>query len=358
MENKVINQLHMREMNLNEVLRIIRDHGPLTRRKLQEITGLSWGGTSQIVTRLLKQNLIVEEKDMTHSAGRKPTCLQINGNQNLILGIDINSGGLNVVIQNLKNEIIEQTEALADCTDKESLLESIFELSDHLYEKYKSHGIIACGISMQGAVDETTGTSLYLKECPDWKEIPLGRLFEERYKIPVYLAHDPDCLVASNVSMFGEDVILFRIDHGIGMSVFRDGNFIKAPGMLEIGNTLIRTESGEIQKLEELNLICAIEKKSEIKISQIVENEKGQVSLRDAVEHMALSIANVSILFHIPTILICGKLAEQIPEFYHGLEMALKNHLSGQARVFQYDAKRAASGAAWIAADRWMSGTI
>ena len=55
MENKVINQLNMREMNLNEVLRIIREQGPLTRRKLQELTGFSWGGISQIVTRLLKR---------------------------------------------------------------------------------------------------------------------------------------------------------------------------------------------------------------------------------------------------------------------------------------------------------------
>ena len=108
MENKVINQLNMREMNLNEVLKIIREQGPLTRRKLQDLTGLSWGGVSQIVSRLLKQNLIVEEKDMTQTSGRKPTCLMINGHQNLVLGIDINGGGITAVIQNLKNEILEQ----------------------------------------------------------------------------------------------------------------------------------------------------------------------------------------------------------------------------------------------------------
>ena len=73
MDNKVINQLHMREMNLNEVLKIIREEESLTRRKLQDLTGFSWGGVSQIVTRLLSQNLIIEVKDTSPGPGRKPT---------------------------------------------------------------------------------------------------------------------------------------------------------------------------------------------------------------------------------------------------------------------------------------------
>ena len=100
MDNKVINQLHMREMNLNEVLKIIREEESLTRRKLQDLTGFSWGGVSQIVTRLLSQNLIIEVKDTSPGPGRKPTCLQINGEENLLLGVDINSSGITAVIQN------------------------------------------------------------------------------------------------------------------------------------------------------------------------------------------------------------------------------------------------------------------
>ena len=357
MENKVINQLHMREMNLNEVLKIIREQGPLTRRKLQELTGLSWGGVSQIVTRLLKQNLIIEEKDMTQTSGRKPTCLMINGQQNLVLGIDINSSGITAVIQNLKNEILEQITGSADCTSKENLLESVYQLSDELYQKYKENMILAVGISMQSAVDEETGISLYLKECPDWKEVPLCEIFTERYKIPTYLAHDPDCLVASNVSLFGEDVILFRIDYGIGMAVFKNGDFIKAPGMLEIGNTLIQTENHDIQTLNDIATISAIEKKTDKKItefsSQHTVGEK-QI-LQEAADQLAISVANTAILFDISTILLSGKLIEQVPEIFTELEKNLKMYLPEQTRIFKYDEKRAAAGAAWIAVERQLT---
>lgn len=346
----------MREMNLNEVLRIIREQGPLTRRKLQELTGLSWGGVSQIVTRLLQQNLITEEKDMTQTAGRKPTCLTINGQQNLILGIDINSSGITAVIQNLKNEILDQISGSADCTSKENLLAGVYQLSDMLYQKYKENTILATGISMQSAVDEEKGLSLYLKECPEWKEVPLCEIFRERYKTPAYLAHDPDCLVASNVSLFGEDVILFRIDYGLGMSVFKNGDFIKAPGMLEIGNTLIQTKDQEIQTLNSLATIPAIEGKTGKRIQELSEDSfEENLILRDTVNSLAMTIANAAILFDIPTILLSGKMLEQAPAIYRETEKKLKAYLPEQTRIFKYDEKRAAAGAAWIAAERLLT---
>lgn len=352
MENKVINQLHMREMNLNEVLKIIREQGPLTRRKLQDLTGLSWGGVSQIVTRLLNQNLIIEEKDMTQTAGRKPTCLKVNGQQNLVLGIDINSSGITAVIQNLQNEILEQITGTADCASKENLLASVYQLTDSLYQKYKDRIILAMGISMQSAVDEKKGISLYLKECPDWKDVPLCEIFAERYKVPVYLAHDPDCLVASNVSMFGEDVILLRMDYGIGMSVFKNGDFIKAPGMLEIGNTLVRTKDGEIQTLNNLATISAIEKKTGRNVQDISENAG---ILQETAEYLAMAVVNAAILFDITTILLSGKLIEQIPEMFTELEKELQICFPEQTRIFKYDEKRAAAGAAWIAVERQLT---
>lgn len=356
MENKVINQLHMREMNLNEVLKIIREQGPLTRRKLQELTGLSWGGVSQIVTRLLKQNLIIEEKDMTQTSGRKPTCLMINGQQNLVLGVDINSSGITAVLQNLKNEILEQITGPTDCTSKEKLLTSVYQLTDALYQKYRNSTILAIGISMQSAVDEEKGLSLYLKECPDWKEVPLCEIFTERYKILAYLAHDPDCLVASNVSLFGEDVILFRIDYGIGMAVFKNNNFIKAPGMLEIGNTLIQTKEHEMQMLNDVTTISAIEKRTGRSIQELSQDtSEGKQIIQKTAGYLAIAIANTAILFDISTILLSGKLIEQVPEIFTELEKKLKMYLPEQTRIFKYDEKRAAAGAAWIAVERQLT---
>lgn len=355
MENKVMNQLNMREMNLNEVLKIIRDQGPLTRRKLQEVTGLSWGGISQIVTRLLNQNLILEEKDMTKTAGRRPTCLQINSRQNLILGVDINNSGITAVIQNLKNEILEQLSGEADCSSKEKLLESVWKLTDKLYDQYKDNTILAIGISMQSAVDEEKGVSLYLKECPGWKAVPLCEIFTERYDIASYLAHDPDCLVASNVSLFGEDVMLFRIDYGIGMSVYKNGDFIKAPGMLEIGNTLVQMKTGKIQTLNETATIEAVKNRINRKQREAVrELEKSEV-LEETAQYLAFTIANASLLFDVPTILLSGKLIEEKPVIYTELEENLREYLSEETRIFKYDAKRAAAGAGWIAAERFLT---
>lgn len=352
MDNKVINQLHMREMNLNEVLKIIREEESLTRRKLQDLTGFSWGGVSQIVTRLLSQNLIIEVKDTSPGPGRKPTCLQINGEENLLLGVDINSSGITAVIQNLKNEILEQISMSADCSARKKLLANTFQLTDQLFEKYKERKILATGISMQSAVDEKKRVSLYLKECPDWENVPLCDIFEERYKIPAYLAHDPDCLVASNVSMFGEDVLLCRIDYGIGLSVFKNGDFIKGPGMLEIGRMLLRTETGKIKTLDQIASIAGIEKNAETSLTELRNTERGRQLLQEATEALALTIANSALLFDVSTILLCGKFLTAEQGIWDELKEELLKLLPKDTRIFRYDEKRAAAGAAWIAAER------
>ena len=339
MDNKVINQLHMREMNLNEVLKIIREEESLTRRKLQDLTGFSWGGVSQIVTRLLSQNLIIEVKDTSPGPGRKPTCLQINGEENLLLGVDINSSGITAVIQNLKNEILEQISMSADCSARKKLLADTFQLTDQLFEKYKERKILATGISMQSAVDEKKRISLYLKECPDWENVPLCDIFEERYKIPAYLAHDPDCLVASNVSMFGEDVLLCRIDYGIGLSVFKN-------------RMLLKTETGKIKTLDQIASIVGIEKNAETPLTELRNTERGRQLLQEATEALALTIANSALLFDVSTILLCGKFLTAEQGIWDELKEELLKLLPKDTRIFRYDEKRAAAGAAWIAAER------
>ena len=59
------------------------------------------------------------------------------------------------------------------------------------------------------------------------------------------------------------------MDYGFGMSVFKNNDFIKAPGMLEIGNTLARMENQEIQSLNNIATISAIENKSGRSIQEI-----------------------------------------------------------------------------------------
>ena len=68
-----------------------------------------------------------------------------------------------------------------------------------------------------------------------------------------------------------------------------------------------------------------------------------------------MAIANAAILFDVPTILLSGKLMEQAPAILEEVEKNLKMYLSTKVKIFKYDEKRAASGAAWIAVERLLT---
>lgn len=356
MTQKIITQTNMRETNLMEVLQLIREHGELTRRQLQQLAGLSWGGISQIVSRLLEHQFLIEEKQGSAGPGRKPLVLKINKGRHFVLGIDVNKSCLTAVTLNLCNEQVEMNRVEADWKNRNTLLQSIFDLLDPLVGKYREKGILSVGVSMQSMVDEAKGISICLEDCDGWEDVPVRDLLSRRYELPVFVTHDPDCLVASNVAAFDQNVILFRIDYGIGMSVYREGFFYKGTGLLEIGHTLAG-EDGET--LAAYTTIPGIEKRSGMKMEKMMhmKPELLETYLSEAARYMATAIINTAILFQIDQILVCGKMMEIYPTFFNALEQQvqekkkkMRDYLpKGVLHLHAYDVNKAAAGAALIA---------
>ena len=361
MTQKIITQTNMRETNLMEVLQLIREHGEVTRRQLQQLAGLSWGGISQIVSRLLEQQYLIEEKQGSAGPGRRPLVLKINKDRHFVVGIDVNKSCLTAVTLTLCNEQVEMIQAEADWKNRNTLLRSIYDLLDPLVEKYKEKGILSVGVSMQSMVDEAKGISICLEDCDGWENVPVREILFRRYELPVFVTHDPDCLVASNVAAFGQNVILFRIDYGIGMSVYRDGCFYKGTGLLEIGHTLVGEEG---ETLAAYATIPGIEKRSGMKIEKMIhmKPEFLETYLSEAARYLATAIINTAILFQIDQILVCGKMMEIHSMFFCALEQQIQEKKEkirdylpkGELHLHAYDVNKAAAGAALIALETRM----
>ena len=67
--NNIITQKNMKSTNLNEVLDIVRKNGELTRREILQYSGLSWGGTSQIITQLLSKKACNNQRERGYGVG-------------------------------------------------------------------------------------------------------------------------------------------------------------------------------------------------------------------------------------------------------------------------------------------------
>ena len=57
---KPVDRKLMREMNQNTLLNLIREHAPVSRAQLMELSGLSFGTVVGIISILLESQLVIE----------------------------------------------------------------------------------------------------------------------------------------------------------------------------------------------------------------------------------------------------------------------------------------------------------
>ncbi len=106
-----------------------------------------------------------------------------------LIGIDLGAtnirGGLvtGKTIDNLKANLIRRNGTA------EEVLDDVFRLIDQLVDK----DILSIGIGVPSVVDTKLGIVYDAQYIPSWKEMPLKRRMEERYKVPVFVNNDANC---------------------------------------------------------------------------------------------------------------------------------------------------------------------
>lgn len=318
----------MRIANIYEVLSLIRREGAMTRKEIQGIMGLSWGGVSQMVSRLIELSFIKEEKeDSAVKAGRRPSVLILNGDDNFVIGADINKSGLYLEAVNLAGKTVFSLAGKADSSGKKAFYKSIVSLLDSAFLNLSGKNILAIGIAMQGRVDSERGISEDIG-ISGWKDEPIGDNLKERFNVPVYIAHDPDCILTAGAGEKKEDALLLRIDKGLGMAVMKNKRLISGAGMLEIGDAV--SESGE-------------------RVGDLL--YKGE----DFLPALSSALANAMILFDIDTLMLCGAYSDSHPELIKELSERISALMKKGIFVASFDVRNAAYGAAQSATEKFLS---
>lgn len=121
-----------------------------------------------------------------------------------VIGIDL--GGTNVRAAVITGAVIETTHTARIPTSGfyDEVLQTLFSVTDAVMQ----NAVAAIGIGVPSVVDIETGVVYDVQNIPAWTEVPLKRLLEERYKVPVFVNNDANCFA------LGE----FYFGHGKGSS--------------------------------------------------------------------------------------------------------------------------------------------
>jgi predicted NBD/HSP70 family sugar kinase len=383
------------------VLHLIHDQKDLSRSKLAEITGLSAGLITGITQVLLKRGLITESRERTNSVGRTPVALSIRRDAAYVMGVDLGSFYLRVVVTDVVGNVVYsfQTETGLSA-GREQVLAQTFNV---VHEAMKACGIpekaiAGIGMAHSGIVDSASGTVLSFPrpgQMAEWKNVPLQKMLEREFGLPCNL-EDSVRAIALAERCFGigpscENFVYIDVGMGIGAGIFLDGNLYKGHGggAGEFGHMTVE-ENGPLcccgnNGCLEIMASCAaiihaarsaIEQGVDSKIQEMVSGGLDLISveiiadaarqndslafriLHDAVSHIGVALADLVNLLNPGTVVFGGALFRAAPDLVGPLRTIIKQRAlersanQVQLRVSQLRSDAGAIGAARAVSDK------
>jgi glucokinase len=146
-----------------------------------------------------------------------------------ILGIDLGATNIRGGLVNGKALSAIRSERINSKGTVNEVLNDVFRIIDRL----KNEEVTAIGIGVPSVVDIKEGIVYDVQYIPSWKEVPLKKIIEERYQIPVFINNDANCFALGEY-YFGkgtgtENLIGLTIGTGLGAGVIINNRLYAGP---------------------------------------------------------------------------------------------------------------------------------
>lgn len=229
---------------------LVRNLGPLSRAEIRELTHLRWSVVSPIVRELLEESKLLEAGPSSNPMGRKQTLLQLNEEHGFTVAVSFDPENVSAAITTLSPRIrskVTHPACLSEAT--EGLIRQMFAC---VYEVVQQAGVPkdklrGIGIAAPGLVNVREGTSLFAANLRFWKDVPLKKIFEEEFGLPLVLENSTRARALSErilgAGEGADDMVYIEYGQGIGAGIVIDGNIV-------FGHDWLAGEFGHIPMVE------------------------------------------------------------------------------------------------------------
>jgi N-acetylglucosamine repressor len=230
--------------------------GPISRGELAKMANLNLPTISTLISELMAEEEVVEEGFATSTGGRRPQLLDINPSRGYVVGVTFYSRGISSAISDLKGhisnrQIIEFNPELGLEATLQRITEAIQTQVDALQGRGGKAVIRQIGIGLSGLVNKETGVSCEFPRFDQWKDVPLQKILEERFDIPVVIDNNVATITLAEL-IFGDlrrtrNALYVHLGSGIGAGIVIDGKVYKGSRSYvgEFGH-ITATENGPI----------------------------------------------------------------------------------------------------------------
>ena len=235
------------QVNQTAIIDTLKAHGPLSRARIGELTGLSPATVNRLTSALINDRLVEREGQEESTGGRPPLTVRYAGRSRLVAGMQLATDKATGILVNFDGTIIERREikftdpAELTIADHELRLQRTMELFDVLLSvaEEKKLPCLAVGVAVPGVV---TGPDSVIGSVPElgWPELPLGKLLRQRTSVPVVVENDANAMAIGELRRgAGQDassLVAVLLGNGLGAGIITNG-------ILHRGS---RSEAGEI----------------------------------------------------------------------------------------------------------------
>jgi len=243
-------QQQTKEHNTDLVLSTIFRHEVISRAEIARITSLTRTTVSDIVSDLIAEGLVNEVGIGPSIGGKSPILLGLAEDSRYLIGLDLSYEEFRGAIVNLRGEIREKVSLPINnhCTGSESL-GVVYSVLDKLVSTPR-RPLVGIGIGTPGLINTREGIVVTAVNL-DWKNLPLARLLQDRYRLPVAILNDSQASAMAEYS-FGAAVpaetnlVVVNVRRGIGAGIIIHGQLFQGDGggAGEIGHVVVAQEKG------------------------------------------------------------------------------------------------------------------
>lgn len=246
-------QRFLRKINRIAMIRLVRAHAGLSRADIAKQTGLTKSTVSLLVQELIDEGWLCEEAILaTGQVGRRPTPLALDTERLALVGVDVGCDFLNVLVSNLKGEVLYRQMQDFSATSIDGRLDALMPMLQAALHSQPERQCLGIGFGVHAIL---SADARHLIHAPNlgWNDLDLhtliaAKLAQAGIALPFYSMNE------SNGGALAESVFVRHPAHhslvylsmGVGLGggvVLNDRLYCGHDGYAgEIGHTIMQVD--------------------------------------------------------------------------------------------------------------------
>ncbi|MEV0438671.1 ROK family transcriptional regulator [Streptomyces spectabilis] len=236
----------LRAMNDRAALDLLAAHGPLTRTRIGELTGLSKPTTSQLLSRLESAGLVRATGRQSGRPGPNAVLYEIDPAVGGVAALSADPTGLTALVADVTGREVGrfriEADAIAEDVRHRTAQLVVEAVDGALAQAGLGHDDLrATVIGTPGAIDPHTGQLRYAPHLPGWHSRTLRAELAEVLGTPVTIENDVNLAAIAEqyegAAQDHDDFVLAWLDEGVGAAIVLGGTLLRGAtgGAGEIG---------------------------------------------------------------------------------------------------------------------------